>query len=140
MPNLKNSSEKKNEENSTKHIDGPIEVATATKDGEIATTDDQSRQYSQWEKESKEIWITNLFVDRPISVLSFSCLILLAISVAAFSLGYFDQDPQSDRDFLIWDDPIIVNFDKLFLAKEYIEKYGSGDGDKPTRLSPVENW
>jgi len=41
---------------------------------------------------------------------------------------------------MIWDDPIIVNFDKISLAKEYIDKYGGNGAEKPTRISPVELW
>jgi len=34
----------------------------------------------------------------------------------------------------------VQNFDKLNLAKDYIDKYGADNIAKPTRVQPVEIW
>jgi len=102
--------------------------------------DDQKAQNAIWMKESEQMWLTDKFVDRPGTVLIIAFIPLMAMAVLSTSLGYFDIAPQNDRDFLIWDDPIIQNFDKLNLAKDYIDKYGADDSVKPIRVAPVELW
>ena len=62
-------------------------------------------------KEGQPIWITNLFVNRPWTVLIIGYLILIAATVVAVVNDYFALTPQNNRDFLIWDDERVIPWD-----------------------------
>lgn len=50
-------------------------------------------------------------------------IILFVIAYVANDLGYFEMNEQGNRDFLIWSDPAVIDWDKRILGREYIEKY-----------------
>ena len=58
------------------------------------------------------MWLTDKFVDRPGTVLIIGGLILILLTFLTVQLEYLNLDPTNDRDFLIWDDPIVESFDK----------------------------
>ena len=39
---------------------------------------------------------------------------------------------QSDRGYLVWGDPYVNNFDKTYLAKEYLRTQTGSDDEKAT--------
>ena len=85
------------------------------------------------------MWFTNVLVDRPCSILVGWFALLFLLTYGAVALDYFEMNTQGSRDFLIWDDPIVVATDKLSLAYEYIEKY-DGDTIKATRIQRMSGW
>ena len=75
--------------------------------------------------------LTNWFVDCPCTVMCVAFGILFAITFVVVTNGWIALTDPSNRDFLIWDDPIVVNHDKRTLAFEYLEKY---DGNKTKEI------
>ena len=71
--------------------------------------------------------LTNWFVDSPCIVMAVAFAILFAITGLVVKFKWISQTDSSNRDFLLWADPIVVKFDMRNLAFEYLEKY---DGDK----------
>lgn len=73
-------------------------------------------------KDSEPMWITNLFIARPCTVIWLGMLVLFVISGAANELGYFEMDDQTNRDYLVLDDKKTVSWDKMVVGEEYILK------------------
>lgn len=73
---------------------------------------------SQITAETKEMWITNLFVDKPCIPIC-SCYLLLVICVFIAGIGNM-MNPAlgGGRDMNIWTDPVQVDFDIFTLARE----------------------
>lgn len=67
--------------------------------------------------------ITNSFVESPISWTCVGFLFLAAISIVAFGRGVFEMNDITDRDYFIWDDPVIIEYDKLTAAEYHILKH-----------------
>jgi len=72
--------------------------------------------------------ITNLFVDRPITVLCTGIMILFLITFISSALGYFDIAIQHNREVLVWSDDKVKDWDMLEAAKEAIQSAKSEDG------------
>jgi len=64
--------------------------------------------------------ITNLFVDRPFTVLCSGIGVLFLITFISSALGYFDIADQHNREFLVWSDDKVRDWDMLEAAKEAI--------------------
>jgi len=76
----------------------------------------------QIRKESEEMWITNLFVESPCKVMLGGYAALIILAFLAISFGYFEvDDGESGRDFLIWNDPIVLDYTMLVAAEEFAE-------------------
>ena len=97
---------------------------TDEKEDLIVKNDEPMRQLM---KEAEPMWFTNLLVERPCLVLCVCFIVLFLLTFGAVKLDYFAMNTQGSRDFLIWNDPIVVATDKLSLAKEYLDK---NDGSK----------
>jgi len=68
-------------------------------------------------------------------------LILIIFSVLAVQLKYFDLNPASQREYLVWDDPRTVAWDKKLVAEEYILTSAGSEGSlKPLRMTTVPQW
>jgi hypothetical protein len=95
-------------------------------------TPDEMFRRAQLLEESKPLWIANQFVIRPCTVLSIGFVSLLVIAFITNELGYFEMNEQGNRDFLIWDNDIVIDWDMRNLGRDFIEKYDGGD-KKPLR-------
>lgn len=71
-------------------------------------------------REGEPMAITNMFVDKPCTVLIIGFVTLIACSVLSFSLGFFKQAPQSNRELLVWDDERVKAWDMQEAAKDAI--------------------
>jgi len=71
-------------------------------------------------EEGNPNWITTLFVERPIIVLLIGTIVLFLMSILSFQLGYFSLSDQNGRDFLIWDNSKVIDFDKQVAGREAI--------------------
>jgi len=79
------------------------------------------------------MWITNLFVNSPCKVLSIGFLVMILISIIPIAAEfYIVSDGGSGRDFLIWDDPKVLDGDRYILAKEFVQNH-TGLEEEPTR-------
>lgn len=54
--------------------------------------EEKMRSYYQLVRESKPMWLTNQFVERPVTILSVSFVILFALAIFAFVEGHLDID------------------------------------------------
>ena len=45
----------------------------------------------------------------------------------------------SPREYLAWDDQIVINFDEMNLGREYVEKYSDAGSIKGVRSQDFEN-
>ena len=66
---------------------------------------------------SKPICLTNFFVNRPVLMLTISAIILASVTLLCIVAGWFIDSQSTNRDYLIWDDPKTINYDKSNLAK-----------------------
>ena len=89
-------------------------------------------------RDSEPMRITNLMVDKPCTVIVISMIVLIVISGIAQAAGYFELDPQNNRDFLIWDDKRTIAWDKQVIAEELLTV--GGDAEKPTQLQTFLDW
>lgn len=55
-------------------------------------------------REGQPMKITNLFVDRPCTVMLSGFVVLILIAAASYMLGLFEMTEQHRREYLIWDD------------------------------------
>ena len=78
------------------------------------------------------MWATNCCVNRPALCCSISYIILFAICVIAFALNYFELNEPGYRDYLIWDNQRIIDWDMLEAAKIDLLK-SDDDKAKPER-------
>lgn len=56
--------------------------------------------------------ITNHFVDRPCTIIAIGIFILIILTIIAMACKFFDMDPPGDREYLVWDDPRTISWDK----------------------------
>ena len=91
-----------------------------------------------YRKLSKPMMLTNFFVNHPCLWLLMATLSLGIISGLVFHLDYFAVSPISNRDFLIWDDPKTINYDKSNLARSTLVSGGSGSGQLMPLQSSIE--
>ena len=89
-------------------------------------------------KLSKPMVLTNFFVNHPCLWLLMSTLALAIISGIVFYFDYFAVSPISNRDFLIWDDPKTINYDKSNLARSTLVAGASGSGQLMPLQSSIE--
>ena len=66
--------------------------------------------------------LTTLYVERPCTVLSIGFVLLILVSAVSAALGYFDLNPQHNREFLVWDHEATVAWDKQIAGKEALLK------------------
>lgn len=90
-------------------------------------------------KEGEPNWLTNQYVDRPCCVLTTGIILLFIISGASFALGYYDLNPQNNREYLVWTDSMVVDWDKQNAAKEALLK-AQGDTQLPVRIQNTPWW
>ena len=61
--------------------------------------------------------LINFLVEKPSICLTVS-FILLGLSIGlVFYMGWYKTTMNTDRDYLIWDDPMTVKYDKTIAAK-----------------------
>uniref|UniRef100_A0A7S3CP63 SSD domain-containing protein n=1 Tax=Strombidium rassoulzadegani TaxID=1082188 RepID=A0A7S3CP63_9SPIT len=93
----------------------------------LKLTDDQIEMLK---KESEPLRITSLYVDRPCTVMLVGYLVLIIITFISISQNYFEIAGGSprNRDYLLWNDPIVIESNKYILAKEWVaNRTGSSD-------------
>lgn len=81
--------------------------------------------------------LTSNFVDRPCCVLSIGFLTLFLISVVAQMGEMFTQSDGHNRDYLIWTDQKVIDYDKLVAGRETIQAAQAKD-ELPIRIQNTE--
>jgi hypothetical protein len=72
-------------------------------------------------------------VEHPCKFIFVGYLFLILCSVLALTFGYFELDEIHERDYLVRDDPKVLEWDKLQVAEEYLQT--DGDGTVPLRVT-----
>ena len=96
------------------------------------------RMEDNYRKLSKPILLTNFFVNHPFLWLLIVFIILGSITGVVFYRNWFAVSPVNSRDFLIWDDPKTINFDKSTLARSMLVSGGTGGNSETPLQSSVE--
>ncbi len=96
--------------------------------------------YEALMRDSEPIWITDMMVAKPCWFIIGGYISLLLILVLAASLDFFVLEENHQRDFLIWDEEKTEDWDRMYVAEDYLLG-GSGTGEeKPLRLTQVSDW
>ena len=69
---------------------------------------------------SEPIPLTNFMVNRPCCIIISGFVIMLAISIFVFAMGWLLPNDPNDRDYMVWGDEYVNNFDKSKLARSEI--------------------
>ena len=73
-------------------------------------------------KDSKPMWLTNAFVERPGMILCICFVICIGFVLISVFSGFLNLDDMSDREFLIWKDKPTINQDMTDLSREWAEE------------------
>ena len=79
-------------------------------------------------------------INHPFVIIICGFIFLIVCSILAVALGYFKYEKQGYRDLLIWDNPIVINWDKQVVAKEHLMKYGGMSTTKSLRSKANAKW
>ena len=97
----------------------------ATKEAVAQGKSEYMRQMDELPDEEKELWklsepipLTKLMVNYPCCVLSVSFVIMVAISALVFQMGWLLPGNPHDRDYLVWGDKYVNDYDKSKLAAQ----------------------
>ena len=90
---------------------------------------------------SNPLPLTNFFVNRPGLWLVIAFLVLGAISYFVVALGWFKAAPPNNRDYLVWDDPKTIDYDKSTAARALlVAGVGAGGDELPLQSSVDLDW
>ena len=81
-------------------------------------------------KMSTPIPLTNLMHKRPCCFLSIGFALMLIISVIVAWAGWLMPNLPTDRDYVVWGDPYVTNFDKTQLVASELGSIYEGDQAK----------
>ena len=85
--------------------------------------------------------LTNFFVDRPCICLITAFLFLGIITFFVIHLAWFTTTPPNDRDYLVWDDPKTIDYDKSTAARALlVGGVRSSGSELPLQSSAVLDW
>ena len=73
-------------------------------------------------KLSTPIPLTNLMVNRPCCMILTGFISMLLMSVFVVYMEWLLPQTQTDRDFMVWGDPYVTNFDKSIVATKELLK------------------
>ena len=59
---------------------------------------------AQWKRESEQMMLTDLFVNRPFWTLAIGYFLLGTLTLISVENNYFEVSDSSSRDFYIWSD------------------------------------
>ena len=78
-------------------------------------------------------------IKRPCLVLIVGYVIMIYLTYLCLEMDYLQLINQGDRDFLIWDDPSVRNWDLRDLANQYLNKYRDKENGSRRRLRTKMN-
>ena len=93
------------------------------------------------EELAKPNFLTNWFVRCPCLCIVIGFVIMFLFAIIAVSADLMSPSEQSDRGYLVWGDPYVNNFDKTYLAKEYLRtQTGSDDAKATLQSQTMPGW
>ena len=75
----------------------------------------------QWKRESEEMWLTNMMVNRPCCTLCVGYILLIILTYMSIANNYFSISDATNRDYLIWTNPMTVDLDMFNVGTDYFE-------------------
>lgn len=93
-------------------------------------------------EEGQENWVTNQCVEKPFTICCCAYMFLVTATAVAFFMDYFTFNSPNDREFAIWGDQRIIDWDMVESAKLQLLKYEEGidipiRSEKMTKLNSV---
>ena len=82
--------------------------------------------------------LTNLMVRRPCCILGIGFAIMIVISMISFYFEWLLPQTQTDRDFMVWGDPYVNDFDKSYLVGR--DLFIISDREIPLQSYKVPEW
>ena len=70
---------------------------------------------------SEPIFLTNAMVNCPVILIVIAFGFMLLISVVVISFDWLMPQSPSNRDFLVWGDPVVNEYDMGVLIKSYLK-------------------
>ena len=87
---------------------------------------------------SRPLWISTLIVKYPIIMLLVTVMIYIIFSVIVVTTGASEIDNSYYRDYLVWGDTIVNQYDSMqLLAEDLNENYPNGEQPVRTTRTPV---
>lgn len=83
------------------------------------------KHYELITMESEPTFWAEVVTRIPFCCFFWSFIVFAAFYVACIFGNFIEFDQPHPRDYLIWKDPIVKNWDKSFVGQEYIEKRDS---------------
>ena len=100
----------------------------------------EQRVLNQLIKEGRPTRLTALFVDRPICVFATGFVLFLIIALVSSSQGYFELSELNNREYLVWDNHKVIDWDKQVAGREAILEAQSKNDQKPVRIQNTLAW
>lgn len=72
----------------------------------------------QVRKHSKEMWLTNMFVERPFIVMILVIVTAIICSIISIALDGFKMAEKHDREYMIWDNQRVKDFDMFAIMRK----------------------
>ena len=91
-------------------------------------------------KLSTPIPLTNLMVNRPCCMILVGLVIMFLISFLTFYLDYLTATKISDRDYMVWGDPYVTNFDKSIGVSRELLLQTNEEGLAPLQSQANPDW
>ena len=88
---------------------------------------------------SKDMWFTKLIVTKGWLIILIAVSFILLMTILSVVLGGFELSDEHERDYLVWDDKMVKDWDKLELAKEKVNTNFPGE-IQPLRTSVITDW
>lgn len=79
------------------------------------------------------MFLTNWCVDAPFICCCSAYIILIAVGAVAFYMSYFDINEQNYREYALWDNQRIIDWDMQEAAKLQLLKSDDEESKKPVR-------
>ena len=134
-------------DHSTPHAEGGEGRKFSDKESEKDSVKDEA-YFKRLQKEkieeemkhlSRDMWFTKLIVTKTWLVLLLSVSFILLMTFLCVVLGGFELSDEHDRDYLVWDDKLVKEWDMLELGKERIQTNYAG-GIQPLRTTTIDDW
>ena len=101
--------------------------------------EEMSNEQKELYKLSEPIPLTNIMVNRPVCMILVSFTIMIVISGFVAYMGWLMPDDPHDRDYFVWDDKYVNDYDKSRLAQsELVFTYA--DEVVPLQSQPNNDW
>ena len=79
---------------------------------------------------------TNMFIDKPCLIIILGMLILFGVTAFTIEREWYNQTPQTERQFLVFEDQTTKDWDMQVAAEGFLNSFGV----KPVRVQNMPSW